>query len=126
MVFDAKHDGRRKARFVAGGHLTMDPGEDSYSGVIAPDAVRLGMFAAVYNNLKVLTADISNAYLYADTKEKVYTVLSPEYAALGKEFAELCGKTLVFDKGLYGLKTSGARFHEHLSDTLRLLKFRPS
>ena len=119
VIFDAKHDGRRKARFVAGGHLTSDPGEDSYSGVIAPDAIRLGMFAAVHNNLKVLTADIGNAYLYANTKEKVYTVLGPEYGNLGN-------KTLLFVKSLYGLKTSGARFHEHLSDTLKKLAFKPS
>ena len=38
MIYDVKFDGRRKARFVEGGHLTMDPGEDSYSGVVAPDA----------------------------------------------------------------------------------------
>ena len=40
MIYDVKFDGRRKARFVAGGHLTDDPGEDAYAGVIAPEAVR--------------------------------------------------------------------------------------
>ena len=119
VIFDVKHDGRRKARFVAGGHLTLDPGEDSYSGVIAPDAIRLGMFAAVHNGLKVLTADIGNAYLYATTKEQVYTILAPEYGDLGS-------KVLIFVKSLYGLKTSGARFHEHLSATLRKLGFYPT
>ena len=58
-------------------------------------------------------------YLYAKTKEKVYTILGPEYGELG-------GKVLIFYKSLYGLKTSGARFHEHLSDTLKRLGFRPS
>ena len=58
MIYDVKFDGRRKARFVAGGHLTMDPGEDAYAGVVAPDAVRLGMFAAVHNNLKVLILEM--------------------------------------------------------------------
>ena len=67
MIYDVKFDGRRKARFVAGGHMTIDPGEDAYSGVIAPEAVRLGMFAAVNNNLNVLAADIGNAYLHAKT-----------------------------------------------------------
>jgi hypothetical protein len=80
----------KKAWFVAGGHLTADPGEDSYSSVIAPDAVQLGMFAAVHNGLKVLAADIGNAYLHAKTKEKVYTILGEEYGVLGK-------KVLVFD-----------------------------
>ena len=28
---DAKFDGRRKARFVAGGHRTSDSGEDTYT-----------------------------------------------------------------------------------------------
>jgi hypothetical protein len=116
MIFDVKFDGRRKARFVAGGHLTDDPGEDSYSGVVAPEAIRLGMFAAVHNGLKVIAADIGNAYLHAKTKEKVYTILGEEYGSLAK-------KVLIFDKGLYGLKTSGARFHEHLSDILRKMGF---
>ena len=30
------------------------------------------------------------------------------------------------DKSLYGLKTSAARFHEHLSVKLRSMDFRPS
>ena len=93
MIFDVKFDGRRKARFVAGGHLTTDPGEESYSGVVAPEAVRLGMMAAVNNSLEVIAADIGNAYLHAKTKEKLYTVLDSDYGALG-------GKTLVFHKSL--------------------------
>jgi len=34
-----KFDGRRKARLVAGGHRTVDLGEDAYSGVVAPEAI---------------------------------------------------------------------------------------
>jgi hypothetical protein len=119
MIFDVKHDGRRKARFVAGGHLTMDPGEEAYLGVVTPEAVRLGMFAAIHNNLKVMAADIGNAYLHAKTNEKLYTILSEEYGLLA-------GKVLIIDKGLYGLRSSGARFHEHLSGMLRKLGFKPS
>ena len=32
----------------------------------------------------------------------------------------------MFDKGLYGLRSSGARFHKHLSDFLRKIGFLPS
>jgi len=39
IIFDVKFDGRRKARLVAGGHRTVDPGEDAYSGVVAPEAI---------------------------------------------------------------------------------------
>jgi hypothetical protein len=34
-VFDVKHDGRHKARYVAGGHLTDVPNESVYSGVVS-------------------------------------------------------------------------------------------
>jgi hypothetical protein len=69
------------------------------------------MFAAVHNNLKVMAADIGNPYLHAKTNEKLYTILSEEYGSLA-------GKVLIIDKGLYGLRSSGARFHEHLSGML--------
>ena len=119
MIFDVNFDGRRKARLVAGGHRTVDLGEDAYSGVVAPEAIQLGMFAAIHNSLKVIAADIGNAYLHAKTNEKLYTIL-------GDDYGELSGKVLVFNKGLYGLRSSGARFHEHLSDILRKTGFIPS
>ena len=70
------------------------------------------MFLAVHNKLQVMAADIGNSYLHVKTREKLYT-------ALGEEFGTLGGKVLIFDKGMYGLRSSGARFHEHLSDILR-------
>ena len=45
----------------------------------------------------------------------------------GPEFGpELEGRILLIDKSLYGLKTSGARFHEHLSLKLAGLGFKPT
>jgi hypothetical protein len=35
LVFDVKHDGRHKARYVAGGHLTNIPNANVYSGVVS-------------------------------------------------------------------------------------------
>jgi hypothetical protein len=40
------------------------------------------------------------------------------YIVTGPEFSDLKGEKLVIDKGLYGLKSSGARFHEHLSNMI--------
>jgi hypothetical protein len=43
----------------------------------------------------------------------------------GPEFGEnLHGEHLIIDKSLYGLKTSAARFHEHLSESLQRLGFK--
>ena len=116
FVFDVKHDGRHKARLVAGGHLTDTPVDSVYSGVVSLRSLRLVLFLAELNKLKVWGADIGNAYLEAKTKEKVFIIA-------GKGFGNLEGHTLVIDKALYGLKSSGLRWHQRLVDVLRDMGF---
>ena len=72
LILAVKHDGRHKARLVAGGHLTPDAIESIYSGVVYIRSLRLVIFLAKLNNLEVWGADIGNAYLEAKTKEKLY------------------------------------------------------
>jgi hypothetical protein len=119
MVFDVKFDLRRKARLVAGGNHTDPPREDIYSGVVDIQTVRLGFMLAAQNELSVCAADIGNAFLYGKTREKVHIVA-------GREFGELKGTPLIIDRGLYGLRSSAARFHEHLSAKLMSMGFRPT
>ena len=45
LVFDVKHDLRRKARFVAGGHLTDPPKDSVYSGVVLSAAYVLSPYS---------------------------------------------------------------------------------
>jgi len=97
MIYDVTFDGRRKARFDAGGHLADDPGEDVDAGVVAPEAVRLRMLAVVHDDLQVVATDIGNASLHAKTGEKLYTIL-------GEEYGELSGVVLTSEKGLLGFK----------------------
>jgi Reverse transcriptase (RNA-dependent DNA polymerase) len=119
FVFDVKFDGRKKARLVAGGNVTEAPKDDIYSGVVGIEMVRIGFLLAKLNGLTVCTADISNAFLYGTTREKVYI-------EAGKEFGETAGEKLIIDKGLYGLKSSSARFHEHLSAKCKRMGFLPT
>ena len=102
LIFAVKHDGRHKARLVAGGHLTPDPIQSIYSGVVSIRSLRLVIFLAKLNNLEVWRADIGNAYVEAKTKEKLYIVAGPEFDGLE-------GHILVIYKALYGLKSSGLR-----------------
>ena len=46
LIFTVKHDGRDKARLVAGGHLTPEPIESIYSLVVAIRSLRLVVFLA--------------------------------------------------------------------------------
>ena len=74
VVFDVKFDLRRKARYVAGGDRTTVEKEDLYSGVVGMESVRTGFFLGELNQLSSCAADIGNAYLNSDTKEKMYIV----------------------------------------------------
>ena len=118
LIFAVKHDGRHKARLVAGGHLTPDPIESIYSGVVSIRSLRLVIFLAKLNNLEVWGADIGNVYLEAKTKEKLYVVAGPE-------FEELAGHILVLYKALYGLKSSGLRWSQKIHDIMLDMGFSP-
>lgn len=118
FVYDVKHDLRHKGRLVGGGHLTPPCKEEAYSGVISLRTLRIAITLGELNGLKIMVGDIGNAYLEAYTQEKVYIVAGPE-------FGELEGHTLIIQKALYGLRTSGKRFHDRLADTLLDMGFTP-
>lgn len=93
FVYAVKHDGRYKARLVAGGHLTDTPIDSVYSSVVSLRGLRLVIFLGELNDLKVWATDIGNAYLESETKEKVCIVAGPE-------FGEVEGHTLVIVKAI--------------------------
>ena len=65
FVYAVKHDGRFKARLVADGHLTKEPVESIYSGVVSLRSLRMVVFLSQLNNLEIWGADVGNAYLEA-------------------------------------------------------------
>jgi Reverse transcriptase (RNA-dependent DNA polymerase) len=119
IIFDVKVDLTRKARLVAGGHQTEVPKDSVYSSVVSRDSVRLAFALASLNNLSVLAADVQNAYLNAPTKEKCYTIAGPEFGPDNE------GRPVLIVRALYGLRSSGARWRDHLASTIRTLGFGP-
>ena len=119
FVYAVKHDGRFKARLVADGHLTKEPVESIYSGVVSLRSLRMVVFLSQLNNLEIWGADVGNAYLEAYTDEKLCIIAGPE-------FKELQGHLLIMVKALYGTRSGGARWHDRLFDILQELKFKPS
>ena len=94
LCFDVKFDLRCKARLVAGGNWTDTPDEDAFAGVVSLDAVRTAFFIADLNDLECMTADIGNAYLHGQTKEKIYTIAGPEFGELEGQCPDLHQITL--------------------------------
>jgi len=120
IIFDIKMDFTRKARFVAGGHKTDPPMSLTYSSVVSRDSVRIGFLIAALNGLDIMAADIGNAYINANAREKVYFIAGDEFGPTRK------GKRVLIIKALYGLKTSGAAWRAHFADTLHSMGFTSS
>ena len=76
--------------------------------VVSRESVRIALTLAALNDLEVKTADIENAYLTAPVSEKIWTVLGPE-------FGDDQGKRAIVVRALYGLKSAGASFRNHLA-----------
>ena len=72
IVFDVNMDLTRKARFCANGNETSTPASAVYSSVVSRDSVRLAFLIASLNDLDILATDITNAYLNAPVKEKIW------------------------------------------------------
>ena len=119
LVYAVKHDGRFKARHVADGHLTKEPVESIYSGVVSLRSLRMVVFLSELNDLEIWGADVENAYLEAYTDEKLCIIA-------GLEFKELQGHFLIMIKALYRTRSGGARWHDRLFDILQELNFKPS
>ena len=65
-IFDIKvEDFWRKARYVAGGHITVSPPTLTYASVVLLESVRTALTLSELNDLEVKTSDIQNAYLTA-------------------------------------------------------------
>ena len=116
LEFAVKFDGRHKARLVVDGHLTPEPVENIYSGVVSLRNLRVVIFLGKLNNLDIWEADIGNACLEEFTKGKLYIVAGPEFDKL-----ELY--ILIFLKALYGLKSSGKRCTEVIHSILKDMEF---
>ena len=119
LIFAVKHDGRQKARLIADGSLTPEPVENIYSGVVSLRHLRIVIFLGELNNFELWGADIGNSYLDAYTHEKLFIIAGPV-------FEELEGFILIFNKALYGLKSSGKRWAQRFYDIIKDMRFMPS
>ena len=116
MIFDLKMDFTRKARLVAGGHLTQTPTSLTYASVPSRESVRLMFLIAALNDLNMVMTDIGNAYLNAKVREKIWSTAGPE-------FGEQQGAVVLIVRALYGLKCSGAAWRSHFAQSLRDLGY---
>ena len=119
LIYEIRLDGfRRKARLVAGGHMTEAPAVMTYASVVSRETVHIALTIAALNDLEVKASDVQNAYLTGPCAERIYTRLGPK-------FGPDQGRLAVIVRALYGLKSAGASFGRHISDCMRTMGFEP-
>ena len=79
--------------------------------LVSCESVRIALTLAALNGLQVKTANIENAYLQAPVAEKIW-------CKLGSKFGSDVGKPAIILRSLYGLKSAGASFCNHLADCM--------
>jgi hypothetical protein len=121
LIFDVKlgENFRRKAQYVAGGHMTRTPSSLTYSSVVSRDSVRIALVAAALSNLDILVCDIEGPYLTAKCRERIYVKAGPEFGSKQDSI-------MIVKMALYGLKSLGAAFCSKLAGVLDNLGYRPS
>ena len=73
------------------------------------------MVIAALHYLKLEAGNIENAYLTAPCLEKIYTICEPEFGL------DLQGLRTVIVRALYGLRSLGKAFRNHLSAGIKEL-----
>ena len=121
LIFDVKlsENFRKKARFIADGHLVETPASITYSTVVSRDSVRLILLVASLNDLDVMGCDVQNAFLSADNLEKHWIRAGPEFGAEQ-------GKVFIVVRALYGLKSASAAFRAFMAKQLDEIGFKSS
>jgi hypothetical protein len=117
IIFDVKMDFTRKARWVLDGHKTPNPIGSTYAGVVSREGVRIALKYVALNDLDVMAADIRNAYLQAPSSQKDFIICGPEFGL------ENQGKKALITRALYGGKSAGKDFRNHLRSCMCHLDF---
>ena len=92
------------------------PAVFAYASVVLRETVRIALTIAYFNDLEVKAIDVMNAFLTAPCAEKIC-------ATLGPEFGDDVGKKAIIVRALYGLKSAGDSFSNHIADCMRLLGY---
>ena len=116
LVFDVKMDFTQKPRCVLDGHNPPDPIGSTYAGVVSGESVWIAFMYAALNNLDVCAADICNAYLQAPLFQKDYIICGPEFGLKN------VGKVALIHWALYGSKSAGCDFRNHLCSCMHHLE----
>ena len=77
IIFDVRMTLELKYWWVKDGHITPDPENLTYAGVVSQVSVRIALTYDALNGLDVYTCDIQNDYLKSPSYEKNFIICGP-------------------------------------------------
>jgi hypothetical protein len=84
---------------------------------VSRDSIRISLTYAALLGLPVIGADICNAYLQAQSSEKLFIICGPEFGIENE------GHVALIWRALYGGKVADHDFWHHLQDCMGQLGF---
>jgi transposase InsO family protein len=113
-IYNVKRNGTAKARVGVNGRRQH---EDTFSETTSPVAsqlqLRILLLISAFCNYKISQMDLTNVYLHADIKHKVFIVISEGFPG--------AGEVVRLDKATYGTKQGARRFYDHTQQTLNTI-----
>ena len=110
-------DFTRQVIWVLDGNKTPDPVGSTCKGVVSRESARIFFTSAALNGVDVCAVDIRNEYLQAPSSCKDYIICGPEFGI------ESVGKVSLIHQALYGEKSAGRNFWNHLCSCMRHINF---
>ena len=95
VVWDCQFDNHRNPHVVLQGDKQESITDESYSGVVSLQTIRIMFLLATVNKLQLWAADVENAFLNGITRDKLYIIAGPEFGP------EREGKALILYKSMY-------------------------
>jgi hypothetical protein len=108
---------RHKARFLVGGQISEAPSAITYACVVSIESKQTWLLLVALHDLKMFAADIYNECLTRTCTDKRYTILGEEFSHNRNK------KKSIVVRALYGRKSAGAPFRNHLVGFLVNLGF---
>ena len=81
IIFDAKMDFMRKARWVKDGHCNPDSETSSYAGVVSLDIIQIALRTAASQGVYLLSADNRNEYFQSPSSDKNFIICGLEFGS---------------------------------------------
>jgi hypothetical protein len=109
---------QRNAQYVCGGQ-TANPSENivTFASVVSRESVRIAFTLAALNGLNIESADESNTYLNATSREKLVTKCGPEFGP------SLIDRWAIIVRAQYGSKSAAASWRAAIVALLQELGF---